>query len=191
MPSSDSYRGQFNNSVELSTLTPPRMPCIAPKRGQRIAGSNACSRQLLMMNRYSPRRTTQSPLLRHFSVSLQNNSQPSNEVLLREYLFITPIVTEYLIYMTIPLPRTAFVTDSSVCVTISTTTTLIVTEYPIYMTIPLPRAAFVTDSGVCVTISTTTTYPIPVTITPSLSTFCHQNKHFCDNNLPSRRNPTA
>ena len=135
------------------------------------------------MNRYS----TQSPLLRHFSVSLQNNSQPSNEVLLREYLFITPIVTEYLIYMTIPLPRAAFVTDSSVCVTISKTTTLIVTEYPIYMTIPLPRAAFVTDSGVCVTISTTTTYPIPVTITPSLSTFCHQNKHFCDNNFPFRQ----
>ena len=63
------------------------------------------------MNRYSPRRTTQSPLLRHFSVSLRNNSQPSNEVLLREYQFITPIVTEYLIYMTIPLPRAAFVTD--------------------------------------------------------------------------------
>ena len=42
------------------------------------------------------RGTTQSPLLRHFSVSLRNNSQPSNEVLLREYLFITPIVTEIL-----------------------------------------------------------------------------------------------
>ena len=77
------------------------------------------SRQILWMNRYSPRRTTQSPLLRHFSDSLRNNSQPSNEVLMREYQFITPIVTEYLIYMTIPLPRTAFVTDSSVFVTIS------------------------------------------------------------------------
>ena len=71
------------------------------------------------MNRYSPRRTMQSPLLRHFSVSLRNNSQPSNEVLLQEYLFITVIVTEYSIYMTILLPRAAFVTDSSVCVTIS------------------------------------------------------------------------
>ena len=55
--------------------------------------------------------------------------------------------------MTIPLPRMAFVTGSSVCVTISTTTTLIVTKYHIYMTIPLPRAAFVTDSSICVTIS--------------------------------------
>ena len=55
--------------------------------------------------------------------------------------------------MTIPLPRAAFVTDSSVFVTISTTTTLIVTEHLIYMTIPIPRTAFVTDSGVCVTIS--------------------------------------
>ena len=72
---------------------------------------------------------------------------------MREYQFITPIVTEYLIYMTIPLPRAAFVTDSSVCVTISTTTTLIVTEYLIYMTIHPSRVENVTILPVSMTIS--------------------------------------
>ncbi len=80
------------------------------------------------MNRYSPRRTTQSPLLRHFSVSLRNNSQPSNEVLLREYQFITPIVTEYLIYVTISPARAPFVTDWGVIMTISLSTIKNVTD---------------------------------------------------------------
>ena len=68
---------------------------------------------------------------------LRNNSQPSNEVLLRRYLFITPIVTEYPFHMTIPIPRTAFVTILSISVTITLLKTWIVTEYPISVTMKL------------------------------------------------------
>ena len=145
------------------------------------------------MNRYSPRRTTQSPLLRHFSVSLRNNSQPSNEVLLREYQFITPIITEYLIYVTIALFRAPFVTIWGITVTINLSSTTIVTEYLIYMTITRTRAPFVTDWGVIMTITFSTapivtkyliymTIPLPrmafvtdssvfVTIPPARATF--------------------
>ena len=38
-------RGRFNNFVELSTLTPSRTTCRAPRRGQRIARSLIFSRQ--------------------------------------------------------------------------------------------------------------------------------------------------
>ena len=149
MFSRGSYRGQFNKFVELSTLTPTRIPCRAHRCGQRIAGSLIYSRQ----HTHSDSTITEFPIPVTINIS--------------RAAFVTILsisVTIALLKKTnchrIPHFRDNEPLQSSICHNIEhlrdnrpSKKKLTVTEYPISVTKNLSRAAFVTILSISVTIT--------------------------------------